>query len=161
MAVDYFLKIDQIKGESQDKAHKDEIELNSFSWGAANAGSFSSAGGGGGAGKVALQDFNFVMRQNKASPLLFDACCSGKHIKTAVLIGRKAGTTQVEYLKVTLTDLLVTSYTTGGTAGSPVPDESISLAYSKIEVEYKEQLGTGLLGSPIKAGWNVKTNTAV
>src|ERR1700753_4105926 len=82
-AVDYFLKIDGIEGESKDSKHKGEIDLDSWSWGANQSGTYHG-GGGGGAGKVAMQDFHFVMKINKASPKLMLACASGEHIKKAV-----------------------------------------------------------------------------
>ena len=89
-AVDYFLKIDGIPGESTDSKHKNEIDIESWSWGEANSGSHAY-GGGGGAGKVSVQDFNFTMHVNKASPKLFLACATGQHIKEALLTCRKAG----------------------------------------------------------------------
>jgi len=160
-AVDYFLKIDGIDGESMDGKHKGEIELESFSWGESQSGSFA-AGGGGGAGKVQMQDFHFVMRVNKASPKLLLACASGEHIKKAVLTCRKAGKEQQEFLKVTMSDLLVSSYQTGGSNSSNVlPLEQISLNFSKIEQEYKPQGADGSLQAAVKAGWDVKQNQKV
>ena len=159
--VDYFLKIDTIEGESADKAHKGEIDLESWSWGEAQSGAHV-AGGGGGAGKVAMQDFHFVMKINKASPKLFLACASGEHIKKAVLTCRKAGKEQQEYMKVTMSDLLVSSFQTGGSNhGDALPTDQISLNFAKIEVEYKEQKVDGTLGGPVKAGWDVKQNVKV
>jgi type VI secretion system secreted protein Hcp len=155
MAVDYFLKIDGIDGESQDAKHKNEIDLESFSWGATQAGTMAF-GGGGGAGKVQMQDFHFVMRVNKASPKLFLACANGEHIKKAVLSCRKAGKEQQDYMKFTFSDLLVSSYQTGGSGGEVVPMEQISLNYAKIEVEYKEQKADGTLGGAVKAGYDLK-----
>src|SRR5690242_5574091 len=98
-AVDYFLKVDGIEGESQDHKHKNEIELQSYSWGASQTGTFSTASGGG-SGKVQMQDFRFVMKHSKASPKLMLACATGEHIKTALLVCRKAGTQQQEFLKI-------------------------------------------------------------
>jgi type VI secretion system secreted protein Hcp len=158
--VDYFLKIDGIDGESQDSKHKNEIQLESWSWGETQGG-FMTAGGGGGAGKVSMQDFHFVMKVNKASPKLFSTCSDGSHIKKAVLVCRKAGKDQQEYLTWTFTDLLVSSYQTGGSAGDVVPTDQISLNFTQIEVEYKEQKQDGTLGPSVKAGWNVKTNAKV
>jgi type VI secretion system secreted protein Hcp len=159
-AVDYFLKIDGIDGESADKKHAGEIDIESWSWGEAQTGSHS-AGGGGGAGKVSMQDFHFVMKMNKASPKLMLACANGQHIPKAVLTMRKAGKEQQEYAKITLSDLLVASYQTGGSGkGDIVPLEQIALNYAKIEFEYKEQKTDGSLGSPVKAGWDVKANKA-
>ena len=107
--VDYFLKIDGIKGESQDKTHKEEIQLNSFSWGATNAGT-SAMGSGAGAGKVKFDDFSFAKSVDTASPKLMLACANGEHIKSAILTCRKAGKEQQEYLKYTFTDLLVSKF---------------------------------------------------
>ena len=118
--VDYFLKLDGIDGESTQKGHEKEIELMSWSFGAQNTGT-SVSHGGGGAGKVSMQDFHFVMNVNKASPKLFLACASGEHIKKATLVCRKAGKTQQEYLKWTFSDFIVASYHTGGSHGAPVP----------------------------------------
>src|SRR5262249_20296840 len=98
-AVDYFLKIDGIDGESQDHKHKGEIDLLSWSWGEHQSGTHG-AGGGGGAGKVSMGDFHFVMHINKASPKLMLACADGEHIRKAVLTCRKAGTEQQEFLKI-------------------------------------------------------------
>lgn len=156
--VDYFLKLDGIKGESQDHKHKDEIDIESWSWGATQMGTHGG-GGGGGAGKVAMQDFHFVMKNNIASPKLMLACANGKHIATAVLTCRKAGEHPLEYLKVTFTDLLVSSFQTGGSAhGDVVPTDQISLNFSKLKVEYKMQDERGGIKDTMAAGWDVKAN---
>ena len=160
-AVDYFLKLDGIEGESNDSKHTNEIELESWNWSEMNHGTQNS-GGGGGAGKVKMADFNFVMAVCQASPKLMLACATGEHIKKATLTCRKAGKEQVEYLKVTFTDLLISSYQTGGSAGSQVvPHDQISFNFSKIEFEYKEQKPDGSLGAPVKAGYDVKANKKV
>ena len=160
-AVDYFLKLDGIDGETKQKGHEKEIELESWSFGETNHGTFS-AGGGGGAGKVSMQDFHFVMHINKASPKLFEACATGKHIPKAKLTCRKAGETQQEFLKVSFTDLLVSSYQTGGSAGSSViPTDQLSLNFAKIEIEYAEQGADGKLGPSVKAGYDLKIGARV
>jgi len=156
--VDYFLKIDGIDGESQDSKHKGDIDLESWSWGAAQSGT-SQYGGGSGAGKVQMQDFSVVTRVNKASPKIMLACANGEHIKKAVLTCRKAGKDQQEYLKITFTDLLVSSYHTGGSAQSDVvPLDQITLNFSKIEYEYKPQQADGTLGAVVKAQYDLKIN---
>jgi type VI secretion system secreted protein Hcp len=161
MAVDYFLKIDGIDGESKDHKRKGDIDLISWSWGEAQTGSMS-AGGGGGAGKVSMQDFHFVMKVNKSTPKLIQSCAAGDHIKKAILTCRKAGTEQQEFLIYKFYDLLVASYQTGGsTGGDEIPSEQVSLNYSKMEVEYKEQKADGTLDGPIKAGWDLKLNKKV
>lgn len=160
-AVDYFLKIDGVEGESMDAKHKGEIDIESWSWGEANSGSFSR-GGGGGAGKVEMQDFHFTMRVNKASPKLLLSCASGEHIKLATLTCRKAGKEQQEYLVIKLSDILVSSYQTGGSAGSDVvPIDQIALNFSKIEYEYKPQKADGTLAAGTPVGWNLKENKKV
>lgn len=159
--VDYFLKIEGVKGESTDDKHKEEIELESWSFGGSNAGAFSS-GGGGGTGKVALQDFSFVKKTDKASPNLFKACCTGEHYKTATLVCRKAGKEQQEFLTVVLTSVVVSSFQTGGSAGSDIlPMDQVSLNFAKIEHKYKEQKADGSLGGEIVGGWDVTTNKPV
>lgn len=160
-AVDYFLKLQGVDGESPDHKHKGEIEIESWSWGETQSGTHER-GGGGGAGKVQMQDFHFVMKVNKASPKLLQMCATGEHIKEATMTCRKAGKEQQEFLKYKFTDLLVSSYQTGGSAGSDViPTDQISLNFAKIEVEYKEQKPDGTLGGAVKAGYDLKANKVV
>ena len=155
-AVDYFLKIDGIEGESADAKHKNEIQVMSYSFGESQAGTMAF-GGGGGAGKVQMQDFHFMMHVNKASPKLFLACADGDHIKSAILIARKAGKGQQEYVKFTFTDILVTLYQTNGdaSANSQAMDQ-ISLNFAAIEIEYKVQNADGSLGAGTKVKYDLK-----
>lgn len=95
MAVDVFLKIKGIDGESADAKHKNEIDVLSYSWGISQTGTMRY-GGGGGAGKANFHDFSFMMRVNKATPRLMHACTCGQHIPEAVLAVRKAGGKQVK-----------------------------------------------------------------
>jgi type VI secretion system secreted protein Hcp len=160
-AVDCFLKLEGIEGESHDSKHKGEIDLESWSWGVSQHGSHG-AGGGGGAGKAVMQDFHCVMKMSKVSPKLFLACATGEHIKKATLTCRKAGKEQQEYLKVEMEDLLVSSYQIGGNGDTDiVPSEQISLNYSKYQIEYKPQNYDGSLGGAVKAGYNLKENKKV
>ena len=158
--VDYFLKVEGIEGESADAKHKNEIDVLSWSMGATNAGTWAT-GGGGGAGKVAMQDFHFTMHHSKASPKLLLACSSGQHISKATLVCRKAGEEQQEYLTITLSDVLVSSFQTGGSAGDIIPVDQVSLNFAKIEKDYKVQDEKGKLGASVKTGWNVKENKKV
>jgi type VI secretion system secreted protein Hcp len=158
--VDFFLKIEGIEGESQDNKHKGEIDLGSFSFGANQSGSMAQNGGGG-AGKVTMQDFAFSMQANKASPKLFLACATGQHIKKAIVTARKAGKEQQEFLKWTFTDVLVSSYQTSGGSGESIPQENYALNFAQVEIEYKEQKADGTLAGSVKAGYNLKTNKLV
>lgn len=156
-----FLKIDGIEGESADSTHKGEMQIESFSWGATNSGS-SSLGGGAGSGKVQMQDFHFVINFGKHSPKVMEACATGQHIAKATLTCRKAGGDKMEFLKVTFSDILISSYQTGASAqGSELPMDQCSFNYTKIEKEYKEQKADGSLGGTVKAGYDLKQNVKV
>lgn len=137
MAFDAFLKLDGINGESTDKNHLGWIEIDSFSWGVENSSSVGPSGGG--AGKPSASDFNFLAPTSKASPKIMLACATGQHLSSAMLSCRKAGgPNQVEFLKITLTDCLISSYQTGGAGGGDetVPEDSTSIAFQKIDFLY-------------------------
>ena len=159
--VDYFLKIDGLPGESTDDKHKGEIEVESFSWGETQSGT-SGHGGGGGAGKVSPQDFHFVKKLDKASPVLYIACTTGIQYKSAILTARKAGGGQQEYLKLTMEDVLVSSYQVGGSGNSDVvPMDQVSLNFAKLEVSYKEQKPDGSLGAETKQKYDFAANKKI
>lgn len=158
--VDYFLLIDGIEGESLDSKHAKQIDVESWQWGEAQSGT-SRTGAGAGAGKVQMQDFSFAMRVNKASPKLLLACADGRGIKKAVLTCRKAGKDQQPYLIYTFSDVLISSYQTGGSNGEVVPIDQITFNFTKIECEYKEQKPDGTLGGPVKTGYDIKLNKAI
>jgi type VI secretion system secreted protein Hcp len=162
MASDIFAKIGDIKGESTDDKHKDEIDVLSYSWGATQAGSLGS-GGGGGAGKVQFSDFSFMTTTSKASPSLFLACASGEHIKEATITVRKAGANkgQQDYLILKLSDVLVSSYQTSASSGADLPTESINMAFAKVEFTYKPQKEDGSAGGDITVGWDLKKNAKI
>jgi type VI secretion system secreted protein Hcp len=161
VAVDYFLKIDGVPGESSDLKHKGEIQLEAFSWGESSPGGAAPGGGGGGAGKVQMQDLVVTMVVSKASPKLMLGCATGKHYKEAVLTARRAGKAQQEFLVFKLKDVIVTSYQTGGAAGADIPVDQASLGFSTIQLEYRPQKADGSLDAPVKAGWDLKQNKPV
>jgi type VI secretion system secreted protein Hcp len=161
-AIDYFLKVDGISGESRDSKHKGEIEVLSFSFGETHPGSSGPGGGaGGGAGKVQMSDFTFTARTSKASPQLFQHCAQGKHIKQALLTVRKAGGTQQEYLKIKLNDVLVSSYALSSGGDDPVPDDSFSLRFRRISYDYAPQKADGSLDVPVHGGWDLTKNVKI
>src|SRR5215510_127021 len=129
MAVDMFLKIDGIPGESTDANHKDEIDILAYTWGESQPAAPSASGSGAlPTGKVTMQDFHFVMRVNKASPKLFLSCANGARIKNAFLTVRRSGANPVEFLKWTLTDVTVASYqTANGVPSGEIPTDQVSL----------------------------------
>ena len=160
-AVEYFLKIDAIAGESQSRDHSGEIDVESWSWGESQVG-LHSATGGAGAGKVQMQDFHFAMHMSKASPKLFLACASGQHIKFATLTGVRGGSEQpLNFMEWHVTDVLVSSYQTGGSEGESLPTDQISMNFAKIEFEYVTQKADGTPGETIKAGWDLRLNQKV
>lgn len=160
MAVDMFIKIDGIKGEAFDAKHKDEIDILAWSWGASNAGS-GHAGGGGGSGKANIQDISVTKYVDKASPILFGKCCEGNHIKEAVLTVRKAGGKDpLEYLKLTLTDILVSSVSTGGSGGQERLTENVLLNFAKFKLEYTPQKADGSAEGAVPFAFNIKENKA-
>jgi len=152
--VDYFLKLDGVEGESQDSKHKNEIQLESFSLGLEQQGT-AMHGSGLGAGKAFFKDFHVVKKVDKASPKLLLACANGDHIKSAILVCRKAGKEQQEFWKVTFSDVLVSKFSTGHEEDT-VPMDHVAFNYSKIECEYKEQKQDGTLGGSIKTGYDIK-----
>ena len=162
MATDYFLKIDGVKGESQDSAHKDQIDLDSFSWGETNSTTIGSATSGAGAGKVKFDTFVFTTRVSQASPTLALMCANGTHAPTAVLVARKAGGKQEEYYKVTFKTVFITSYKSIGAGGDEViPRDEVTCVFGEYEIDYKPQAGDGKLGAAIKTGWNQIMNKKV
>ena len=157
MAVDMLLKLGDIKGESKDSVHKETIDVLAWSWGASNSGS-AQIGGGAGVGKVNVQDLSFTKFVDKASPDIFLATCNGKHIPEATLIVRKAGEKPLEYLKVTMTDLMITSYSTGGSGGEDRLTENVTLNFAKVKLGYIEQTTTGAEGAKPEVGWDIAGN---
>ena len=151
MPFDMFLKIDGIDGESQDKTHPNEIEIDSFSWGVTNTGSSSS---GGGSGKAVPQDFHFTAATSKASPNLFLACANGHHIKQGTLTVRKAGREEQEFLKYTLTDVLVSSYE-GSSVDDAFPQDTFTLNFAKVVTSFSSTQPSGLLAEPVVTGWDL------
>lgn len=147
MAVDMFLKLDGVKGESADSKHKGEIEILSFSWGVSQA---IAEHGGASSGKVSSNDFSIMKEFDTASPQLMEMICSGQSAGSALLTLRKAGEKPLEYLKIKLTDVLISSYQTGGGNGG-VPVESVSFSFSNIEVSAFEQKADGSLGQEVSS----------
>ncbi len=159
MESDIFLKLDGIAGESLDEKHKGEIEIESFSWGVSQTGTFGT-GGGAGTGKAQFQDFHFNSAVSKASPNLFIKCATGAHLKQADLYVRKAGDKPVDYYHIKMTDVLISSYNSSGSNGS-VPQDAASLNFAKIEFSYTTQRADGTAGDKITTGWDLKANKAV
>ena len=157
MAVDMFLKLDDIKGESADDKHTGEIDVLAWSWGLSQTGT-THMGGGGGAGKVSVQDISITKYLDKSSPNLLLACCNGKHFKEGLLTVRKAGEKPLEYLKVTMKEVLVSSIQSGGSGGEDRLTENLSLNFAEFKVEYTPQKADGSGDAAVEAGFNIAKN---
>ena len=158
MASDIFAKIGDIKGESLDSKHKDEIEVLSYSWGVSNAGSMAH-GSGGGEGKATFHDLSFVHKIDKSTPVLLQACATGTHIKEATITHRKAGKEQHEYLIVKLNDVIITGVTHGGSGDGH--SENVSLSFAKVDFSYKAQKADGSLDAPVAFKYDLKGSKVV
>jgi type VI secretion system secreted protein Hcp len=153
---DIFAKIGDIKGESLDDKHRDQIELLSWSWGVANPGPHST-GGGGGAGKPSFHDLSFTHKIDKASPLLLRGCATGQHLKDATITRRKAGKGQQEFLVIKMNDVIITSVTEADDNGGS-QSEMVTLAFAKVDVEYRPQKPDGSLDAGIHFKYDIKAN---
>jgi type VI secretion system secreted protein Hcp len=158
MAVDMFIKLGQIKGDSKDTKHKDWIDVLAWSWGASQSGT-AHMGGGAGAGKVSVQDLNFTHYVDAASADLLKAICTGKHIDKGTLVVRKAGgDNALEYIKIEMETIIVTGLHTGGSGGEDRLTENVTLNFEKFKYEYKEQTERGGAGTGHDVKYNIAAN---
>ena len=157
MAVDIILKIEGVDGESVIQDHEDEIDVLAWSWGMSQSGSMH-VGGGAGSGKVNIQDVSLTKYVDKASPSLMRACCNGEHLTEATLTIRKAGKDALDYLKIKMSPVLVTSLDTGGSGGEDRLTENVTLNFAKVEVGYTPQKPDGTGDAEISLIWNVEKN---
>ena len=159
MASDIFAKIGDIKGESLDSKHKDEIEVLSWSWGVQQSGTMAH-GGGGGEGKASFNDFNFTHHVDKASPVLMKACATGQHIKEATITVRKAGKGQQEFLIIKMNDVIITRVDLSGAGDDPASAEHVALQFAKVDLEYRPQKADGSLDVGLHFKYDIKSNKA-
>jgi type VI secretion system secreted protein Hcp len=157
MAVDMFMKMTDIEGESQDSAHEKEIDVLAWSWGLSQSGT-THMGSGGGGGKVNVSDMSFTKYVDSSSPNLMLFCCNGKHIGEALLTVRKAGEDPLEYLKVKMTDVIISSVSTGGSGGMDRLTENVSLNFGAVEVIYTPQAAAGAGEGEKTMTWDIAKN---
>jgi type VI secretion system secreted protein Hcp len=162
MAIDMFLKISTVPGESQDDKHKDWIEVLSFSFGASQKSAGErSTGGAASAERVSMQDFSVVKSLDKASPKLFIACCKGEHISEVKLELCRATGDKSKYMEYKMTDVLVSSVRKGGSAqgGEGLPLEEVAFNFGKIDWTYTAtDHKTGKPSGDVKAHWDLVSN---
>lgn len=159
MAVDIFLKLSNgIKGEAQDSVYTDEIDVLSWSWDMTQSGT-THVGGGGGGGKVDVGNMVITKYVDSATHDLIKRCCSGEHIATAELIVRKAGGEPIEYLRIEMEEVMLSSYSTGGSKdGLDRVQETLSLNFAYFKVTYTLQNSDGSAGAESVAGWSINEN---
>jgi type VI secretion system secreted protein Hcp len=155
VASDIFAKIGDIKGESLDDKHKDEIEVLSWSWGVTNAAKVT--GSGGGAGKASFHDLSFTHKIDKASPVLMKGCATGQHLKAATITHRKAGKGQQEFLIIKMNDVLITAVTDTDSS-EDAHLETVSLVFAKVDLEYRPQKADGSLDAGIHFKYDIKAH---
>ena len=155
MATDIFAKIGDIKGESIDSKHKGEVEVLSWSWGVSQSGKIGE-GAGGSAGKASFNDFNFIHRIDKSSPILLKWCATGEHIKEATITVRKAGKDQQEFLIIKMNDIIVTSVNPSVSGDAAATAEAVALQFAKVDLEYKPQKADGSLDAGLHFKYDIK-----
>lgn len=157
MAMDMFIKIDTLAGESIDRLHGGEIDVLSWRWGVTNSGS-AHTGGGAGSGKADVQDLSFTKYVDKSTPDLMLAACNGKHWDQATLVVRKSGETPLEYLRITMTEVLVSGVSAGGSEGDDRLTEEVTLNFASVKLDYVEQTPRGAAGDKPSMNWNIAAN---
>jgi len=159
MAMDMFLKVGDIKGESEDgdSKHKGTFDILAWSWGVSNSGT-AHVGGGAGAGKANFQDISVTKYVDLGSPDLLLAAADGKHIPEAKLTVRKAGEKPLEYIVITMKDCLITSVSTGGSGGEDRLTENVTINFAQVQFQYTEQSKTGAASANPQVGWDIRAN---
>lgn len=158
MAVDMFMKIAGVEGESVDHAHAGEIDILSWSWGMSQSGTTHVARGGG-AGKVNVQDLTITKRVDRSTPTLLKHCCTGKHFNEVTLTVRKAGDKPLEYVVVKFTDVIVSNVSQGGSGGDDLVSETVTLNFAQFNYIYVPQNRDGGADGRIEHSFNIATNT--
>ena len=140
MAVDMILIIDEgdVEGESQLKDFEGDIDILAWSWGMSQSGTFHM-GSGGGAGRANFQDLSVTKYIDKSSADLMYHCASGEHYGKVEVVVRKAGGEQMEYLRITMEKVMITSVSTGGSGGEDRLTENVSFNFAEVEVVYTPQ----------------------
>ncbi|AWL04334.1 Hcp family type VI secretion system effector [Massilia oculi] len=161
MAVDMFMNLDPIKGETIDdeRKAKGDMDVLAWSWGMTQSGT-THMGGGGGGGKASFQDLSFTKYIDSATNALMKTLATGEHIPKAVLTVRKAGKGQQTYLTITMTQVLVTSISTGGSGGEDRLTENVTLNFAKVEVAYTPQDDKGTVAGDKTFTYNIAGNKA-
>ena len=158
MAVDMFLELENIDGESTDKSYKDKIDVLAWSWGMSQSGSFH-AGGGGGAGKANFQDISVTKWVDKSTMTLMEHVAKGKHIASGKLVVRKAGEKPLDYITIELKKIMITSISTGGSGGEDKLTENVTLNFAEFSASYVPQKEDGSGDPAVEFAFNIAENS--
>jgi type VI secretion system secreted protein Hcp len=161
MAGLMFLKLDGIDGESQDTDHTNEIDIESFSLQIHNPSSSERGGTGHGTGQSQISEMHITKSLDKSSPTLWQKCAAGDHIETAIItVCAQAGESEkIDYLKITMHDVMITQVQNGGSNSSERPQENLILNFLKIEKEYQQQDDKGKKqGGPVRFARDLQQN---
>jgi len=163
MAIDVYLQIDGIKGESTDSTHKDWIECKAVSWHVLQPKSATaSTGGGHTAERTEHKDIIISKLADLATPLLLQNCSSGKTIPKAKLEFLRADGKgeRVKYFEIELKNVLISSVQPSVKQGD-ILSEDLSLKYSEVSWKYVQQRVGGGSGGNTSGGWNLATNKTI
>lgn len=155
-AVDLYLKLEGVTGESKDSKHKEEMELQSWSWGVANQGYYGQ-GSGGAKGKGSVQDVTIIKHVDKSSPELFKRCLNGQHTATGKLTAYKAAGdgSRVPYLQIELKKIFISGVNASGSGGEIVPTESVSMNFEEFRYIYTPQKDDGAPDAEVAFSYNL------
>jgi type VI secretion system secreted protein Hcp len=161
MAIDVYLQIDGIKGESQDDKHKDWIEVTGVHWGVFQPRSATaSTGGGHTAERAELDDISFSKLADLSSPTLAQTCAMGKTIPKAKLefFRADAADARVKYFEIELENVLIGMIKPHMGGAESYLSEIVNLKFSKIKWKYTQQKISGGSGGNTAGGWDLATN---
>ncbi len=158
MAVDIFLKLNGITGEARDKVHAGEIDVLAWSWGMTLK---MNRGGGGPATAPDVEQIHITKYVDRASPALMTALLRANPITTATLVCRKAGGDKpLEYLKIIMSDVLVTTVRPTGMGDDDRFTEQVSFDFGKVMMSYQEQDDRGIAqGGTVEFEYDLKNNS--
>ena len=149
-ATDLFLKLGDIKGESQDSKHKDEIDVLAWSWGLSQPGQSGAQNAATSRqGRVCLSGLTITKRIDKSTPLLLAAAFANQTVPSATLSLRKAGEGQQDFLTVELSNPVISGFASGGVNTDEGPTESVTLNFSSVTITYIPQSFDGTTTSPV------------
>lgn len=154
MADDMFLKIEPLEGESQDAVHRREIDVLAWSWSMSQSAT-SHVSGGAGAGRLSVQDLSVTKYVDNASTELMRFCSTGRSIKEARLTVRRGGRETFEYLVIVMKQVIVSSVSTGGSAGDDRLTENVTLNFGSYKIRYTPQNDDGTPGERTVWKWDI------